>query len=192
MPFPNILTATGRTRTIPRPWDSFRSRAHWSWISRSSPNRAGCHCPHRPWSAEILIPEYCPLGWLDIVQELPWSIDARDQAFGRGRHEDSDLCTGRTEVHYMDWRWYPGWIEYFQKGRIPSGSSAFFFLLLTMREKMWVSADEWHEDPEIIQRKFVWSLHSMPLEQSAVKTDLQKTQIRRAIQDKTTQRRHFS
>lgn len=54
----------------------------------------------------------------------------------------------------MDWRWYPGWIEYFQKGRIPSGSSA-FLLLLTMREKMWVSADEWHEDPEIIQRKFV-------------------------------------
>ena len=31
----------------------------------------------------------------------------------------------------------------------------FLSLLLTMREKMWVSADEWHEDPEIIQRKFV-------------------------------------
>lgn len=88
------------------------------------------------------------------MQELSRSTDARDQAIGRGGHEDSDLCTGRTEVHHMDWWWYPCWIEYFQKGKTIT-LEGLGLIPANNEKKMWVSADEWHEDPEIIHRKFV-------------------------------------
>lgn len=54
----------------------------------------------------------------------------------------------------MDWWWYPCWIEYFQKGKTIT-LEGLGLIPANNEKKMWVSADEWHEDPEIIHRKFV-------------------------------------
>ena len=50
----------------------------------------------------------------------------------------------------MDWRVYPCRVEYIQKGL----SFRHVHVLLSHYPQMWVSAEEYQEDPDIIHKKF--------------------------------------
>jgi hypothetical protein len=53
----------------------------------------------------------------------------------------------------VDWGKYSGWIEYIQKGMYNINEIFFQYSELT-RLQMWVSIDDWHENPDIIHTKF--------------------------------------
>ena len=50
----------------------------------------------------------------------------------------------------MDWRVYPSWPEHFQEGTSSLGSANSD---VSPRSQMWVSAEEYQEDPDIIHKK---------------------------------------
>lgn len=82
-PRTNFLSYTDRPRTLPRPRNSVRPRTHWSRVPRRASDRAGCYHPYRPRSPQITIPQHCAFWWINTLQKLPRSIDARDQTTGR-------------------------------------------------------------------------------------------------------------
>lgn len=145
---------TDRTRTLPRPRDPLRSGTYWLGVPRCTSNRAGRHYPHGSRLAEVSLPQHRSVWWINAVQEFPGPVDARDQASGRGGYENPNLCSRGTEVHDMDRRWYSCWLEHLPEGRFLSCHPTLWNLLTNSLKQMWVSADEWHEDPEIIHRKF--------------------------------------
>lgn len=138
-------------------WSTPSSGSIWIFAKASSPTLS--------WAVVVLYAKVKPAvvfesSYAQLLLNRIWRPPPEwSQEAGTQRYQDQDLCSPRTQILHLD-RWlYPRWSQHFQEGI----SNLAIFRSIEKRQlfQMWVSAEEYQEDPDIIHRKTGFWIYSL-------------------------------